>query len=223
MAVWRMSWSIIDMPPPTRTAALVVLAVLVTTVLSGAQPGTDGRMPRATPTSAASATSATSAASAAEGFRTARTYPTVAAPVRLRIPELHVNSSLLRLGRARDGTIEVPKRYDVAGWYRQGPRPGQPGPAVIVGHVDSKADGPGVFFNLYRLKRGTAILVDRADGSTVTFAVTRVERHPKDAFPTDAVYGPTADAQLRLVTCGGDFDRSVRSYEDNVVVFARVA
>lgn len=202
---------------PVRTAALVVLAALVTTVLSGAQPGTDGRTPRATPATAPP----TAGAPAADGFRTARTYPTVAAPVRLRIPAVHVNSSLLRLGLARDGTIEVPHPYDIAGWYKEGPRPGQPGPAVIVGHVDSKANGPGVFYNLYRLKSGTAILVDRADGSTVTFRVTKVSRVPKTQFPTDLVYTPTLQPALRLVTCGGSFDRSKRSYRDNVIVYAQ--
>jgi sortase (surface protein transpeptidase) len=145
----------------------------------------------------------------------------VAAPVRLGIPALHVTSSLLRLGRAKDGTIEVPQRFDIAGWYQEGPRPGQPGPAVIVGHVDSKADGPGVFFNLYRLKRGTALLVDRADGSTVTFRVTKVSRVPKTRFPTDLVYTPILQPALRLVTCGGSFDNAKGSYRDNVIVYAQ--
>jgi Sortase domain len=205
------------MPPPTRTATLVVLAVLVTTVLSGAQPGTDGMVPVFRP---APAPEVAAGPSAADGFRSPRTYPTVAAPVRLGIPALHVTSSLLRLGRAKDGTIEVPQRFDIAGWYQEGPRPGQPGPAVIVGHVDSKADGPGVFFNLYRLKRGTALLVDRADGSTVTFRVTKVSRVSKTRFPTDLVYTPTLQSALRLVTCGGSFDKTKRSYRDNVIVYA---
>jgi sortase (surface protein transpeptidase) len=127
--------------------------------------------------------------------------------VRLRIPAVHVNSSLLRLGLAANGTIEVPRPYDIAGWYKEGPRPGQPGPAVIVGHVDSKADGPGVFYNLYRLKPGTAILVDRADGSTVTFRVTRVSRVPKTQFPTDLIYTPT----LQPRAAAGDLRRQLRS------------
>jgi sortase (surface protein transpeptidase) len=156
----------------------------------------------------------------ANGFRSPRTYPTVAPPVRLRIPALQVTSSLLRLGLAKDGTIEVPQRPDIAGWYKDGPRPGQPGPAVIVGHVDSKATGPGIFFNLYRLKRGTAVVVDRADGSTVTFRVTKVSRVAKTQFPTDLVYTPTLQSTLRLVTCGGSFDPAKGSYRDNVIVYA---
>jgi hypothetical protein len=90
---------------------------------------------------------------------------------------------------------------------------------VIVGHVDSRS-GPAVFFRLRQLAPGDEIAVDRVDGSTAVFVVQRVERHPKGAFPTDAVYGPTPVAQLRLVTCGGEFDRRSRHYVDNVVVFA---
>ena len=93
------------------------------------------------------------------------------------------------------------------------------GPAVLAGHVDSTA-GPAVFWRLRDLAPGDEVLVDRADGTTARFTVTRVERHPKDAFPTDEVYGPTTGAELRLITCGGEFDRAARSYRDNVVVFA---
>jgi hypothetical protein len=214
MAVWRMWCSIIDMRPPIRTAALVVLAVGLTTVLSGAQPGTDEIVPRP-----AAAGAPAAAPPVAGGFRSPRTYPTVAAPVRLRIPALHVSSALQYLGLEPDGTVTVPGRPDVAGWYKGGPRPGQQGPAVILGHVDSRA-GPGIFFNLYRLKPGTAVLVDRADGSTVTFRVTKVSRVSKTRFPTDLVYTPTLRSTLRLVTCGGSFDYAKRSYRDNVIVYA---
>ncbi|MBW8767444.1 MAG: class F sortase, partial [Geodermatophilales bacterium] len=91
---------------------------------------------------------------------------------------------------------------------------------VLAGHVDSTA-GPAVFFRLGELAAGDEVVVGRSDGTTVRFTVTRVARYPKAAFPTAEVYGPTPDAQLRLITCGGDFDRSRRSYADNVVVFAR--
>ena len=210
-----MSWNIVDMPAPTRTAALVLLAVLVTTVLSGAQPGTDALPPaRQRPAPAAGGPAVV------DGFRSPRTYPTAALPVRIRIPALHVTSSLQHLGLEDDGTVEVPVRADVAGWYQGGPRPGQPGPAVILGHVDSSRTGPGIFFNLFRLKPGAAVLVDRADGSTVTFRVTKVSQVAKSRFPTDLVYTPTLQSTLRLVTCGGSFDRTLRSYRDNVIVYA---
>ena len=198
------------MPAPARTATLVVLAVLVTTVLSGAQPGTDRRAP---------ASRSAAGPPVVEGFRSPRTYQTVALPVRLRIPALHVTSPLQRLGQLADGTVAVPTRPNVAGWYERGPRPGQPGPAVILGHVDSRA-GPGIFFDLVKLKPGAAVLVDRADGSTVTFRVTMVSRVLKTRFPTDLVYTPTLQPTLRLVTCGGSFDHTRRSYRDNVIVFA---
>ncbi len=93
---------------------------------------------------------------------------------------------------------------------------------MIVGHVDGR-EGLAVFFRLRQLAPGDEIAVDRVDGSTAVFAVERVERHAKNAFPTEAVYGHTPDARLRLVTCGGEFDRSTRHYVDNVVVFAVLA
>jgi hypothetical protein len=144
-----------------------------------------------------------------------------AAPTRVRVPAIGVDSVLVGLQLDATGALAAPADDAVAGWYAGGPAPGDVGPAVVAGHVDSSR-GPAVFARLRDLTAGDEVLVDRSDGTTARFTVTRVERHPKDAFPTDAVYGPTADAQLRLVTCGGDFDRSVRSYEDNVVVFARL-
>jgi sortase (surface protein transpeptidase) len=185
----------------------------VITALTGAQPQGAPRP------AAAHVAPAGPAPIAADSFRSARTYQTVAAPVRLRIPALHVDSAVQRLGLQADGTVAVPKRTDVAGWYERGPRPGQPGPAVILGHVDSHA-GPGIFINLSTVRPGTLVRVDLADGSTVMFRVIRVERVAKIRFPTDLVYAPTLDPTLRLVTCGGSFDHSRGSYRDNVIAFA---
>jgi hypothetical protein len=156
---------------------------------------------------------------AAEPFRSVRTYQEVALPVRLRIPGTRIDTPLQRLGRASDGTVEVPGDYGTAGWFADGPRPGQAGPAVILGHVDSR-QGPGVFYPLAGLPRGTEILVDRADGSTAAFRVTDVLEVPKAGFPTELVYGPTLQPSLRLVTCGGPFDRAAGSYRNNVIVSA---
>jgi hypothetical protein len=214
MAGWQISWNIGDMPPPARTAALAILAVVLTSVLSGAQAGVEAVAAAPVP-----APPARAQATVVDGFESPRTYATVAPPVRLRIPALHVRSSLQRLGQLPDGTVAVPVPADVAGWYEGGPRPGQPGPAVILGHVDSQK-GPGIFFDLGRLKKGAAVAVDRADGSTVTFHVTSISRVPKTRFPTDLVYAPTLQPTLRLVTCGGTFDYSRRSYRDNVIVYA---
>ncbi len=152
-------------------------------------------------------------------FRSARSAHRVAAPTRVRIPAIDVNSSLQRLGLNRDGTIRVPDRWGRAGWYAEGPRPGQVGPAVVLGHVDSR-DGPAVFYRLRELRRGDEIIVDRRDGTRLVFVVRRVERHAKTRFPTDDVYLPTLEPTLRLVTCTGAFDAATRHYRDNLVVFA---
>ncbi len=112
-----------------------------------------------------------------------------------------------------------PSDFARAGWFTGSPAPGATGPAVIAGHVDSR-QGPAVFFRLAELEPGDEVLVDRADGTTVRFTVTSVDRYPKDEFPTEQVYGPTPRAELRLITCGGEFDPDERSYRDNVVVSA---
>jgi sortase (surface protein transpeptidase) len=155
---------------------------------------------------------------AVASFRSVRTYHEVAVPVRIRIPALHLDTPLKRLGRDADGAIAVPASPSDAGWYEEGPRPGQPGPAVILGHVDS-VDGPGVFFHLYELSPGAVVYVDRADGSIISFRVGTVARVPKTKFPTDQVYSPTLEPALQLVTCGGDFNPHARSYLDNVIVY----
>jgi Sortase domain len=156
---------------------------------------------------------------AVDGFQSVRTYNAIAEPVRLRIPAVQVDTGLQRLGRNPDGTIAVPDSPHTAGWYAEGPRPGQLGPAVVVGHVDS-TDGPGVFFRLDDLAPGSVVYVDRADGTTTGFVVTRKIRTPKTQFPTDLVYSPTLEPSLYLVTCGGSFDRGTERYRDNVVVSA---
>lgn len=147
-----------------------------------------------------------------------------AAPTAVRVPSVGIDSPVIRLGLEADGTLEVPRgdQYDLAGWYEGGPAPGAIGPAVIAGHIDSKS-GPSVFYRLGEVSPGDEIVVTAADGKEARFVVEGVERHPKDDFPTDAVYGPVARPELRLVTCGGEFDRSTGHYVDNVVVFATLA
>jgi len=143
-------------------------------------------------------------------------------PTTLDIPAIKVHSRLLTLGLNSDHTVQVPplSRDSRAGWYRYSPSPGQTGPAVILGHVDSARYGPGVFFRLGALRTGDAVRVARSDGSTVTFRITRVAEYRKSAFPTKSVYGPVNSPELRLITCGGRFDPSQRSYVDNIVVYA---
>jgi sortase (surface protein transpeptidase) len=158
----------------------------------------------------------------ADSFVSSSTYASVAVPVRLRIRSMKVNAKIVDLGLQPDGAVQVPATTSVAGWFDGGPRPGQAGPAVILGHVDSTS-GPGIFFDLYKIKSGTYVEVDRSDGSTATFRITKVSRVPKTDFPTDLVYAPTLDPTLRLVTCGGSFDKARGSYRDNIIAFADAA
>jgi sortase (surface protein transpeptidase) len=144
----------------------------------------------------------------------------VADPVRLRIPEIEVDAPVDPLRVDADGVLPPPTTNDRTGWWRDGPEPGERGPAVIVGHVDSYK-GPAVFIHLADLSSGDQIFVDRADGTSAAFTTVRVEQHAKDAFPTQAVYGGTSDPELRLITCGGSFDDKARRYLDNVIVYAR--
>lgn len=187
--------------------------VQVTSSVSTPAPSTPGT-PGATGTAGAG-----SAAARIPPFRSARTYREVAVPVRIRVPAARIDTRLQRVGLAKDGTISPPKGWTEAGWYDQGPRPGQQGPAVIVGHVDSRS-GPAVFFRLAELRRGDAVLVERADGTTATFRVTGRRQFPKDAFPAEQVYSPTLRTSLILITCGGAFDSATGHYRDNVIVTA---
>jgi hypothetical protein len=143
-------------------------------------------------------------------------------PVQIRIPAIGVSAAVIGLGLDREGTLQVPGDFGVTGWYTGGPAPGETGPAVIAGHIDSHR-GPAVFYRLRELRPDDEITIGRADGSSVRFAVDGVAQYPKQAFPTEAVFGPSPDPLLRLITCGGAFDRSRRSYRDNIVVTARLA
>src|SRR4051794_16217748 len=141
----------------------------------------------------------------AAGFRSPRTHTTVALPVRLRIPAIGVDTPLLRLGLDAHGAVEPPASWHEAGWYTGSVRPGQPGAAVLLGHVDSTS-GPAVFYRLASLRSGDAVEVFRADGTRVLFRVSGRLEVAKSRFPTDLVYAPTLEPSLRLVTCGGTFD-----------------
>ena len=139
-------------------------------------------------------------------------------PIRLRIPAIGVNSSLMELGLQSDGSLEVPPDAVPAGWFTGSPTPGELGPAIIAGHVRWNGT-PGVFEHLTDLKVDDVVDIARQDGTTAGFRVTRIEHFAKSAFPTDAVYGNIPRAGLRLITCGG-LDPDTNNYEENVVVFA---
>ena len=148
-----------------------------------------------------------------------------ARPLALDIPAIAVHSRLLQLGLTPSGSLAVPPpgpHYNQAAWFTGSPTPGQIGPAVIEGHVDSADQGSSVFFKLGALRPGDAVMVQRADHTTAVFRVNAVRRYPKDRFPTALVYGNTDHAALRLITCGGTFDRMSGHYRDNIVVFAHL-
>jgi Sortase domain len=203
---------------PAGPLAAVALAGLLVAGCGG-----PGHSPAAAPSRGGSATAAEPRQPpGVAGFHSVRTYDQPALPVRLQIPAIAVSTPLVRLGRLPDGSIEVPHDWNTAGWYDRGPRPGQPGPAVILGHVDSRT-GPAVFFRLRALRPRDVVRVGLADGRILVFRVQRVQRYPKDKFPTEAVYLPTLNRELRLITCGGDFDYAAGSYRDNIVVYATLA
>jgi hypothetical protein len=140
-------------------------------------------------------------------------------PVGLRIPAIGVDAPVIPLGLNADRTLQVPRDFGDTGWWSGGARPGDPGPTIIVGHVDSYT-GPAVFFRVRDLRPGDAIVVLRRDGSRARFTVQGSEEYPKARFPTARVYGPTRGATLRLITCSGAFDRASGHYLDNTVVYA---
>lgn len=148
--------------------------------------------------------------------------PPAPPPVRatvVDIPALKLHSDLVELGVDAAGVLVPPGSPSVAGWFTGSASPGDPGPTVIAGHVDSRA-GPGVFFRLKDLEPGDLVTVGRSDGVVARYRVTDVTVVDKNAFPTERVYGPTPAPELRLITCGGEFDRSARRYLRNVVVSA---
>ena len=139
-------------------------------------------------------------------------------PTRIRVTAIGIDTTLESLHLGKDGALTPPRSFTRAGWYADGTVPGDQGPAVIAGHVDSKR-GPAIFYRLRELQTGDRIEVVRG-GETVRFTVVSTAWYPKTTFPTDDVYGPTPDRQLRLITCGGVFDHHLRSYKDNLVVYA---
>jgi Sortase domain len=223
VAAWPPTSAIHEMTRsgPGRPATAVALALLLLAVPLA---GCGGPRARYAGISSTVGTQVQPAAGrdAARQFHSIRRYRGTPVPVRLEIARIEVSTTLQRLGKNTHGGVDVPsgpRKWEEAGWYAGGTRPGDPGSAVILGHVDSTS-GPAVFYRLRELRRGDRVEVVRADASRVGFVVQRVERYPKRRFPTADVYYPTLTPMLRLVTCGGAFDRSWGHYLDNVIVFA---
>lgn len=140
-------------------------------------------------------------------------------PLRVRVSGTDIDASIIDLGLTDDGSMEIPKDFSVTGWWTGRPPPGELGPSIIVGHVDNQ-QGPAVFYELRYLEVGDLIEVDRSDGLIAWFKVREVELVDKLEFPIDKVYGTTTAPELRLITCGGSFDKDARSYRGNVIVYA---
>jgi sortase (surface protein transpeptidase) len=207
----------------TARRVRLVAGVAALALAAGCSPAGTGRATKPLPAAASRAPATTAnGVDAARGFRSTRGYQATPAPARIEIPRIGVATGLQRLGRAANGTVEVPTgpgKWTMAGWYEGGTRPGDPGSAVILGHVDSTL-GPAVFYRLRELRPGDRVEVVRAGGSRIAFTVERVEQYDKRRFPTAEVYYPTLEPMLRLVTCGGAFNYATGHYTDNVIVFA---
>ena len=212
-----------------KTAPEPFLASPLTTRPSAGEPA----LPPRGPPSAAAATDPAAprpAASAARVWRPTRlpdrqTLPRAQGqerdlrPSRIRIPALGIDRRPVPLGVLRDGSLEAPRRYLDVGWWKDGPLPGLPGNAVVVGHVDSMT-GPAVFYGLASLQPGDKVTVTRRDDSAVQFLVRSATRFPVKDFPADRVYRRDGPPGLVLITCGGKYDQAAGRYLDNVVVFA---
>ncbi|MFJ9717522.1 class F sortase [Streptomyces sp. NPDC101213] len=163
------------------------------------------------------------AAPASPGTGPAGKHLPRSSPVRLLIPKISVDAPFTDLAIGANGQLQAPPPHDtnLVGWYAKGASPGETGTSIIAGHVDT-ATSAAVFAELDELRKGDVFRVRRADGRTPVFVVDSVEKFDKDRFPSRRVYGDTADAQVRLITCAGDYDRTVKDYTENLVVFAHL-
>ncbi|MBR7834657.1 class F sortase [Actinospica durhamensis] len=211
--------------PARRALSILAMVLGVGVVIAGGIEFGE-HMAGANRNAALSAKFPTQSASDATGSGQGATSPAATAstassahvtPIRIRIAALGVDAVIQKLYLTSTGTLSVPTQTNQAGWYTGGAVPGQPGPAVIAGHLDSMS-GAAVFYGLDRLQPGDVIIIELSTKQTVRYAVTGTQVTLKTQFPTAEVYGPTPDAELRLVTCTGDLVDG--SYLDNLIVFA---
>jgi len=207
-------------PLVAATVLLLVLAGVTAAAGDGADP--DPPVPSPSAHRAAERELTWSTSTLSEPTREPRELsPQVADPVLVSLPAIGIAARLRPLHLDKQRRL-VPPEYGEAGWYQAGPEPGEPGRAVIAGHVDTEV-GPDVFYGLGETEPGQRILVRLEDGTELTFRVKRVEQFSRGDFPTQRVYGDAGVRELRLITCGGDFDSDAGHYQDNLVVFARLA
>ncbi len=215
-------------PAPAPTTVTVTQTATATMTASGQALGTRigpgaSRSSRPKPTPTEPHPPGIPTASGTPRPTTAPLVLAASAPLAITIPSIRVQSDLVQLGLNPDKSIEVPSLDDPdskAGWYKYSPTPGQIGPTVILGHVDSAKYGPGVFFKLGALQPGATVDVTLTDRIVAVFTVDKVVAYPKSAFPSTAVYGTIDHPGLRLITCGGTFDPTAGSYESNIVAYA---
>lgn len=201
----------------TTTMATTTTSTTTTSTTTATAPDTS-LPPRTMPTTTVSPTTAMPPGPVIRSGQNVTADVRVGEPVGISIPAIGVESDVVPTGTLPDGSVDVPADPGIAGWFEHGPRPGARGPAVIMGHVDSRSYGPGVFYRLRDLPVGSLVTV-RTNGGPIDFEVESVRRFPKNEFPTELVYGPVPTTALRLITCGGSFDRSTGHYRDNVVAF----
>lgn len=205
----------------------VVVGLLVVLALGGGYLlGTAGGSAPAQAASATTTVVAPTATSAAPltSLAAVQSAPVVPSPpAKIEIPAIGVSGGLVDLHLNPDGTLEVPKDYQRMGWYSDGAKPGDINypPTIVAGHVDS-FQGPAVFFDLRKLKAGDKVRVTQANGKIAVYAIYATAEYPKTKFPASTVYAKRAESELVLITCSGAFDSSLRSYDDNLVVSARL-
>ena len=219
------SSSTVAQPTPAESTSTVGSAVTSDDVGSG-QPSSPAA--QSAPTTATPATSTASSPAVAHPAvvvpLTAPAPPAASStslPVQVTIPSIGVDSSLVRLGVDKTGVLIPPTSWNTAGWFAAGTVPGDVGPALIAGHIDSTS-GPAVFAKLSTIRPGAKVYVTQADGHRLTFVVDSGKSYPKTAFPTSVVYGPTPVRALRLVTCTGTFDHATGHYLDNYIAYAHL-
>ncbi|GGR94885.1 hypothetical protein GCM10010269_37300 [Streptomyces humidus] len=216
----------------SRTGLMMVCASVAVVVALGLVGGNEAPRGTASPPHAPPAAASLPAASAADApdaqapgsdGRTAGKHLPRSRPVRLLIPKIAVDAPFTDLAIGPSGRLNPPPASDVnlVGWHAKGASPGETGTSIIAGHVDTKTS-PAVFARLSELRKGDLFHVLRADGTRASFRVDSVETFAKDDFPSERVYGDTAQAQARLITCAGAYDRQVKDYTDNLVVFAHL-
>lgn len=215
----------------SRTGVMMLCATaavfLAISLCDGHDPSSDGRPPHAPPGASGQATRAAAppapSSSNARDAEPSGRHLRRSRPVRLLIPKISVNAPFTDLAIGRSGRLDPPPADDVnlVGWHAKGASPGEAGTAIIAGHVDTKTS-PAVFAGLSALTEGDVFQVLRADGSKPSFRVDSVETFEKADFPDERVYGDTSEAQVRLITCAGEYDRRVKDYTDNLVVFAHL-